>query len=213
MATDNELAIPTSESESGRPRSSDSSLFGFPHPVNETSARVVAGGVVSMVTATIASRSAVDPLPPDLRVRGPGPDRTEAQSSRTDRHPGRDPATRGPPPLLARTAQALGSGHGPRPVRLVTTALLRVRPQAAGLWPPRRPRRGRHPRVGGRGVPGLQDVPDPHALRHRPAGHLRQVRGAGVGARGRVGSPRCQRCRVRRTTNDGADQLGVAVAV
>lgn len=28
-------------------------LFGFPHPVNETSARVVAGGVVSMVTATI----------------------------------------------------------------------------------------------------------------------------------------------------------------
>ncbi|MGB7052492.1 MAG: DUF4395 domain-containing protein [Acidimicrobiales bacterium] len=54
MATDNELAIPTSESESGRPRPSDSGLFGFPHPVNETSARVVAGGVVSMVTATIA---------------------------------------------------------------------------------------------------------------------------------------------------------------
>jgi len=29
-------------------------LIGFPHPVNETSARVVAGGVVTMVTATIA---------------------------------------------------------------------------------------------------------------------------------------------------------------
>jgi hypothetical protein len=54
MATDNELARPTSESESGGPRPSDSGLFGFPHPVNETSARVVAGGVVSMVTATIA---------------------------------------------------------------------------------------------------------------------------------------------------------------
>jgi hypothetical protein len=30
-----------------------SSLLGFPNPVNETSARVVAGGVVSMVAATI----------------------------------------------------------------------------------------------------------------------------------------------------------------
>ena len=30
------------------------SLVGFPHPVNETSARVVAGGVVAMTTATIA---------------------------------------------------------------------------------------------------------------------------------------------------------------
>jgi hypothetical protein len=34
--------------------SSVSSLFDFPNPVNETSARVVAGGVVSMVAATIA---------------------------------------------------------------------------------------------------------------------------------------------------------------
>ncbi len=54
MARDNELGTRTSDSESGAPGSSDSSLFGFPHPVNETSARVVAGGVVSMVTATIA---------------------------------------------------------------------------------------------------------------------------------------------------------------
>jgi hypothetical protein len=30
-----------------------SSLFGFPHPVNENSARVVAGGVVTMAAATI----------------------------------------------------------------------------------------------------------------------------------------------------------------
>ncbi|MGH7910798.1 MAG: DUF4395 domain-containing protein [Candidatus Dormibacteraceae bacterium] len=28
--------------------------FGFPHPVNETSARVVAGGVAAMATATVA---------------------------------------------------------------------------------------------------------------------------------------------------------------
>lgn len=30
------------------------SLFDFPHPVNETSARVVAGGVVAVATATVA---------------------------------------------------------------------------------------------------------------------------------------------------------------
>ncbi len=31
-----------------------SDLFSFPHPVNETSARVVAGGVVAMISATVA---------------------------------------------------------------------------------------------------------------------------------------------------------------
>ncbi len=54
MTTDDEIVTRASEPESGEPRPSGSGLFGFPHPVNETSARVVAGGVVSMVTATIA---------------------------------------------------------------------------------------------------------------------------------------------------------------
>ncbi|HLH27884.1 MAG TPA: DUF4395 domain-containing protein [Acidimicrobiales bacterium] len=37
-----------------RPSPSPLSFFSFPHPVNETSARVVAGGVVTMVVATVA---------------------------------------------------------------------------------------------------------------------------------------------------------------
>ncbi len=39
---------------STRGRRAGGDLIGFPHPVNETSARVVAGGVVSMVVATVA---------------------------------------------------------------------------------------------------------------------------------------------------------------
>jgi Domain of unknown function (DUF4395) len=56
MTADEELGARTPEtaiSLPGRAAAPSPGLFRFPHPVNETSARVVAGGVVSMVTATI----------------------------------------------------------------------------------------------------------------------------------------------------------------
>jgi uncharacterized protein DUF4395 len=54
MGTTDEMLQTGTEPGRPRPLSSPSPLFGFPHPVNETSARVVAGGVVGMVAATVA---------------------------------------------------------------------------------------------------------------------------------------------------------------
>jgi hypothetical protein len=54
MGSTDEMLDAGTVPEPTRPGSSGWHLFGFPHPVNETSARVVAGGVVGMVAATTA---------------------------------------------------------------------------------------------------------------------------------------------------------------
>ena len=50
-------------------------LFSFPNPVNEVSARLVAAGVVVMCVLTIALDLRVGHRRHRLRLRGPGADR------------------------------------------------------------------------------------------------------------------------------------------
>ena len=125
-----------------------SELFRFPNPVNEVSARLVAGGVLLMGLACLAFRQpwlmpvmAVGFL---LRVAaGPRFDPLGLLVTRviTPRLPIAERLTPGPPKRFAQSIGAVFtvSAHG---------AVLRVRPDRRRLRADRRAGRVRHPRVG-----------------------------------------------------------------
>jgi AcrR family transcriptional regulator len=120
----------------------DSGLFGFPNPVNEVAARVVAGGVVVLSVAAIGFSSALAARPPRLRILGPGADGTATEPARPAGHAGGGPPAGPAPRLVAgppkRFAQAIG-------VAFSSTALIlwfgfgeRTRPRgsSSGCSPP-----------------------------------------------------------------------------
>ena len=86
-------------------------LFSFPDPVNETSARLVAAGVVVQAVVFLVVREwwLLVPLVYGFAARVlTGPD---AQPARPARHPGVTPAAARRAPVRARPAEALRAGH------------------------------------------------------------------------------------------------------
>jgi hypothetical protein len=118
-----------------------SSLFGFPHPVNETSARVVAGGVVTMAAATILLDKPAILVPLTYGFAARVLTGAQAESARPAGHPRRHSTHQASRHVLGRTAEAPRSRDGSHHVRHRPGAELRFWSQEGRLrrpWGPDR---------------------------------------------------------------------------
>ena len=148
-------------------------LFSFPNPVNETSARLVAGAVAVLALLTIAFQQGW--LIPVLAygfvartLTGP-----EAEPARARRDARRHAAAARVAPVLARAREALRSGDRCGLHRRRDDPLLRRRPAHRRVRARRRDRGLRVARGGVRPLRRLQGVLPRHAARARAAVDVR----------------------------------------
>ena len=157
------------------------SLLGFPNPVNETSARIVAGGVVTMATATVVLDKPwiLAPLTYGFAARvltGPKLSPLGQLSTRVLTPLVRDHLSKQPPKLSPGPPKRLAQGMGLAMSGTALTLTYGFRPQAGRLPGAGGPHRGSRPGSLCRLLPGLQAVRVAHQARPGPGSRLSGVR-------------------------------------
>ena len=151
----------------GVPFQACASCSSFPNPVNETSARLVAGGVVVQGVAFLVDPAVVGARSAGLRLPGEGAQWPSIQPARAARHPRDHAAHRHRAPVRSRPTEAIRARHRPA-LQWRRAAGLGLGSACGVVRPHQRTDRRGNPGVGVRHLPRLHRVQPADAVGSDP---------------------------------------------